>query len=286
MSHRQDGVEDGEQDMVQDDEQDMVQDDEQDMVQDDEPRKTTERLQRFEREGRHVRKDADQRKVMEEVFDRVTLLAVEALISRKDLGDLKGVVNSGKEARVYSGVAVDGSPVAVKIYLTATSEFRRRLGYIAGDRRFANVPSNSRGIIYLWTRKEFKNLQLAEVAGIRVPKPLAFYRNIIVMEYIGTPPGRAPTFAESEVNEQDYDWTFETIGRLRRSANLVHADLSEYNVFKAGSERVLFDMGSAVLLSHPQASEFLKRDISNMVRFFRKRGIFKRDADSWLENLR
>jgi len=278
LSHPQDGAET--------DEQDAAQADEEDMIQEDEPRKTTERLQRFEREGRHVRKDADQRKVMEEVFDRVTLLAVEELISRKDLGDLRGVVNSGKEARVYYGVGVDDRPVAVKIYMTATSEFRKRLGYIAGDRRFANIPSNSRGIIYLWTRKEFKNLQLAETAGIRVPKPLAFYRNIIVMEYIGTPPGRAPTFAESDVDEQDYDWTFETIGRLYRGAKLVHADLSEYNVFKSESERVLFDMGSAVLLSHPQADEFLKRDVSNMVRFFRKRGIFKRDTDSWLEDLR
>jgi len=266
--------------------QNGVEDDEKNMVVDDEPRKTTERLQRFEREGRHVRKDADQRKVMEEVFDRVTLLAVEQLIARKDLSDLKGVVNSGKEARVYCGVAPDGSPVAVKIYLTATSEFRKRLGYIVGDRRFAKVPSNSREVIYLWTRKEFKNLQLAETAGIRVPKPLAFYRNIIVMEYIGTPPERAPTFAESDVDEQDYDWTFETISLLCRRAKLIHADMSEYNVFKSGSERVLFDMGSAVLLSHPQAGELLKRDVSNMVRFFKKRGIFKRDADSWMGYLR
>ena len=278
MSHPKDGAES--------DEQDMAQTDERYIGLADEPRKTTEKLQRFEREGRHVRKDADQRKVMEEVFDRITLLAVEELISRKDLGDLSGVVNSGKEARVYCGVGVDGRPLAVKIYMTATSEFRKRLGYIAGDRRFANIPSNSRGIIYLWTRKEFKNLQLAEAAGIRVPKPLAFYRNIIVMEYIGTPPGRAPTFAESDVDEQDYDWTFEMIARLRRGAKLVHADLSEYNIFKSGSERVLFDMGSAILLSHPQAEEFLKRDVANMVRFFRKRGIFKKDVDSWLEDLR
>lgn len=251
-----------------------------------EPQKAHEKLQRLEREGMHVRKDADQRKVMEEVFDRATLLAVEELISRKDLGDLKGVVNSGKEARVYLGVRPDGNPVAVKIYLTATSEFRKRLGYISGDRRFAHVPSNSRGIIYLWTRKEFKNLQLAAEAGIRVPTPIAFYRNILVMEFIGAPPERALTFAESEVDESDYDWTFKTISLLRTKASLVHADLSEYNIFKWQSDRILFDMGSAVLLSHPQADEFLSRDITNMVRFFRKRGIFKRDAQSWLEDLR
>ncbi len=255
------------------------------MAEEDESPKMKERLLRSERENRYLRKDSDQRKVMEEVFDRVTLLAVEELVARKDLGYLNGVVNSGKEARVYWGVGADGEPVAVKIYLTATSEFRKRLGYIAGDRRFANLPSNSRSVIYLWTRKEFKNLQLADSAGVRVPEPLAFHKNIIVMEYIGVPPERAPTFAESEVDEDDYDWTFRMVAQLRRGAKLVHADLSEYNIFKLGKERVLFDMGSAVLLSHPQADEYLKRDVSNMVRFFRKRGIFKKSADSWMEEL-
>lgn len=255
------------------------------MAQSDESPKVKERLLRFERESRFLRKDSDMRKVMEEVFDRTTLLAVEELVARKDLGDLHGVVNSGKEARVYYGVGVTGQPLAVKIYLTSASEFRKRAGYVAGDRRFRGLPSSSRGIIYLWTRKEFKNLQLAESAGVRVPKPVAFHRNILVMEYIGTPPAPAPTFAESEVDEGDYDWAFKTIELLRNKARLVHADMSEFNVFKRGEERVLFDMGSAVLTSHPQAEEFLRRDVANMVRFFRKRGLFKKDADSWMEEL-
>jgi len=134
-------------------------------------------------------------------------------------------------------------------------------------------------------RKEYKNLQLAEFAGVRVPRPIAFHKNIIVMEYIGDPPNHAPTFAETEVDESDYDWTFETIGNLYRKAKLVHADLSEVNIFKAGDERVLFDMGSAVLVSHPQSAEYLRRDVSNMVRFFKKRGIFKEDAEFWLQGL-
>jgi len=250
-----------------------------------ESRKMQERLLRFERESRYLRKDSDQRKVIEEVFDQATLLAVEELISRKDLGDLNGVVRAGKEARVYFGEDKDKKPVAVKIYLTSASDFRKRIGYIAGDRRFGKLPSGSRETIYLWTRKEFKNLQVANDAGIRVPKPRAFYKNILVMEYIGSPPQPAPTYAESEVDETDYDWTFETIGKLWRRARLVHADFSEFNVFKNGGERILFDMGSAVLSSHPQARDFLKRDVANMVRFFRKRGIGKGDADSLMEGL-
>lgn len=255
------------------------------MASEDESRKMEERILRSERDNRYLRKDSDQRKVMEEVFDRTTLMAIEELIARKDLGDLHGVVNAGKEARVYYGIDQQGGPVAVKIYLVSSSDFRKRLGYIAGDRRFGKLPSGSRETIYLWTRKEFKNLQLAATAGVRVPRPIAFHKNIIIMEYVGVPPQPAPTFAESEVGQEDYDWTFETIKALRTKARLVHADLSEFNVFKSGDEDILFDMGSAVLGSHPQAEEFLKRDVSNMVRFFRKRGIFDKDVDSWMQEI-
>ncbi len=252
---------------------------------DDESSKLSERLMRFEREGRYLRKDSDQRKSIEEVFDRATRLAVEELFGRRQLGELHGVVNSGKEARVYWGESPSGSPVAVKIYLTSSAEFKKRMGYIAGDRRFGKLPTNSRQTIYLWVQKEFKNLQLAESVGIRVPRPLAFYRNILLMEYIGVPPRPAPTFAECEVDEEDFKWTFETIKKLYKSARLVHADLSEYNILKNGEERILFDLGSAVLISHPQAEEFLHRDLTNMVRFFKKRGLFEKDAASWLEGL-
>jgi RIO kinase 1 len=249
----------------------------------DESRKMRQRLLRSDRENRYLRKDSDQRKSMEEVFDRSTLLAVEELVSRRTLSDLFGVMAAGKEARVYYGIDTKGKPVAVKIYLTSSSDFRKRMGYIAGDRRFGKLPSNSRDTIYVWVRKEFKNLQLADTAGVRVPKPIAFYKNILAMEYVGDPPNPAPTFAETEVDSSDYEWTFKMIGDLYRRGKLVHADLSEFNIFKRRDERILFDMGSAVLASHPHSEEFLRRDITNMVRFFRKRGIVSVDADSWLE---
>lgn len=145
--------------------------------------------------------------------------------------------------------------------------------YIVGDRRFERIPGSSKGIIKLWVQKEFKNLQTAFAAGVRVPRPYAFSENILIMEYIGIPPAPAPLFAEVDVDERDYHWTTKTIKKLYAKAGLVHADLSEYNIFKFGKERVLFDMGSAVVVSHPQAKEFLLRDITNIVRFFKKRGI-------------
>ncbi|MDA4134800.1 MAG: serine protein kinase RIO [Thaumarchaeota archaeon] len=244
-----------------------------------------ERLLRFERESRQLTKDSNDRKVMEEVFDRATLWAINRLLSNGQLEYLNGVVNTGKEARVYWGVAGDGTARAVKIYLTASAEFKKRLRYIAGDRRFARIPSSTRDIVNLWVQKEYKNLQLAEGAGIRVPKPFAFNENVLITEYIGTPPGHAPIYAEVEVDEADYRWTMKMVKTLYRKAGLVHADLSEYNIFKLGDYRVLFDMGSAVLTTHPESRELLLRDVTNLVRFFKRRGIYEKAPEEIVESI-
>jgi RIO kinase 1 len=245
-----------------------------------------ERIRRSERENRRLRHDSNERKTVEEVFDKATNFALHELIARGELSYLNGVVRAGKEARVYWGVTADGSPRAVKIYLTASAEFKKRMRYVAGDKRFQQLPGSIRQMIKLWVQKEFKNLRLASEAGIRVPEPFAFNENIIVMEFVGKPPAPAPIFAEAEVDASDYNWTMKMIRQLYKKADLVHADLSEFNIFKpAPKERVLFDMGSAVLTSHPESKELLLRDITNMVRFFKKRGVYEKAPEQILETV-
>jgi RIO kinase 1 len=246
-----------------------------------------ERMRKSERENRRLRHDSNERKTVEEVFDKATNFALHELIARGELSYLNGVVRAGKEARVYWGVTADGSPRAVKIYLTASAEFKKRMRYVAGDKRFQQVQVGSiRQLIKLWVQKEFKNLRLASEAGIRVPEPFAFNENIIVMEFVGKPPAPAPIFAEAEVDASDYRWTLKMIRQLYKKADLVHADLSEYNIFKpAPKERVLFDMGSAVLSSHPESKELLLRDITNIVRFFQKRGVYEKAPEKILESV-
>jgi RIO kinase 1 len=245
-----------------------------------------EQIRRSERENRRLRRDSNERKTVEEVFDKATNFALSELIARGELAYLNGVVRAGKEARVYWGVAADGAPRAVKIYLTASAEFKKRMRYVAGDKRFQHLPGSVRQMIRLWVQKEYKNLGLAADAGIRVPKAFAFNENIIVMEFIGGPPAPAQTFAEAEVNRQDYRWTMKTIRQLYRKADLVHADLSEYNIFKPSArERVLFDMDSAVLTSHPESRGLLLRDITNVVRFFKKRGVYQKEPEQILETI-
>ena len=59
-----------------------------------------------------------------------------------------------------------------------------------------------------------------------------------------------------------------------QKAELVHGDLSEFNVLMDDDgEPVVIDVAQGVLLKHPLAEELLERDVNNMARFFRKYGV-------------
>ncbi|CVK34720.1 serine protein kinase RIO [Methanoculleus bourgensis] len=227
--------------------------------------------ERFDREieamGVRV-KDADQVKVRDDVFDEVTLVALYRLVHRKLISVIGGPISTGKEANIYYGEH-DGRGIAIKIYRIQTANFKAMTEYLAGDRRFASVRGSRKGIIFAWTKKEYSNLARAHDAGIPVPKPLAFDRNILLMEFLGEGEAPYPQLRLAEVEDYGavYQEVLDYVQRLYRDARLVHADLSEYNILYH-EKPYLIDMGQAVTLDHPQALTFLIRDIKNLNRYF------------------
>jgi RIO kinase 1 len=222
------------------------------------------------------RKDEDLLKTVEEVFDAFTLQALYKLINKKVIDVLYGVVDTGKESRVYWAKSPQGEDLAVKIFLTSTREFKKTvLQYIDGDPRFEKIRRDTRHIVYAWALKEFKNLERAYEVGVSVPRPIAVHKNIIVMTFIGENGVPAPLLKDAEVG--DYEEMFwrvvDNIKALYRKARIVHADLSEYNIMVWKENPVFFDFGQAVLTSHPNADLFLERDVKNIVSFFKKRGV-------------
>jgi RIO kinase 1 len=227
--------------------------------------------ERFDREieAMGVRiKDADQVKVRDDVFDEVTLMALYRLVHRKQISVIGGPVSTGKEANIIYGEH-DNRGIAIKIYRIQTANFKAMTEYLAGDRRFASIRGSRRGIIFAWTKKEYSNLSRAHDIGLPVPEPLAFDRNILLMEFLGEEEAPYPQLRLAEVD--DYEATYREIldctRRLYQDARLVHADLSEYNILYH-EKPYLIDMGQAVTLDHPRALTFLLRDIRNINRYF------------------
>jgi RIO kinase 1 len=214
---------------------------------------------------------SSERATLEEVFDQATFMVIYDFLNSGVLYEVHGVVNAGKEARVYWGKNKEGKDLAVKIYLTASAEFRKgMLKYIEGDYRFKGVKRDTRSLIFTWAQKEFRNLEQASRVKVRVPKPIAVKNNVLVMEFIGKDGVQAPSLKEQQPDNPDkvYETLVTYVTRLYRKAELVHGDLSEYNIMMWNGRPVLFDMAQAVPTSHPMAGFLLHRDLNNLNKFF------------------
>jgi RIO kinase 1 len=213
---------------------------------------------------------------LEEVFDRSTLMIIYRMLNRGTIKSIFGVLRSGKEARIYWGYGKRKETIAIKIFLTTSGEFKRgRLAYVRGDERFKNTRSDTRSLVNLWASKEYRNLQQAKSAGVRVPSPIKITGNVLVMEFIGKNGNPAPLLRETPLDHpaRVYDKIAEAIKTLYQKAQLVHGDLSEYNIMMLGKQPVLIDFAQAVPPEHPMADIFLKRDLDQINGYFTKIGV-------------
>jgi RIO kinase 1 len=232
------------------------------------------RLLKHDRESRFLVKRSEDYDVIDNVFDLPTLKVISNMINDGIIKYVRGSLAAGKESKIYIAVAPDGSFLTLKIYLTLSAEFKNRMQYIAGDPRFSGIRGGTHNMITVWARKEFKNMQAALAAGVQVPVPIAVQKNVLVMEFVSDGEGNpAPPLVELAVTLDDYKQVMEQVSVLYQKAKLVHADLSEYNVFRSNKGIMLFDFGSAVDIQHPNSKHFLSRDVVNVNRFFEKRGI-------------
>lgn len=228
-------------------------------------------------EGFRIRsKDSDDYKVKDDVFDEVTLKTLYKIAKKGIISAMGGPISTGKEANVFHAIGEGDEEIAIKIYRITTSDFRAMQDYLIGDPRFSNVKNEKKNIVFAWTKKEFRNLKRSHDVGVRVPEPISSERNILVMRFIGEDGVAAPRLKDVGSHLDNADEIFENVvdytADLYTKADLVHSDLSEFNILYDDGP-VLIDMGQAVTLDHPRAGEFLERDVKNVVRYFKKLGV-------------
>ena len=216
----------------------------------------------------------DERQTDAEVFDRRTLLTIYDLMTAGYVDAVHYPISTGKEGNVFYATDEDGDGMALKIFRTSTSTFKRVAKYIEGDPRFKGVTGNRWNMIYAWVNKEFKNLARYSDAGIPVPEPITFQQNCLLMEFIGDETGPSPQLRECALEDPTdvYDEVVSFIIDGWQEARLVHGDLSEYNVLMQGGQPIMIDVGQAMTTDNYNARELLERDIRNVNAFFRKRG--------------
>lgn len=220
-------------------------------------------------------RDSDYFKVVDDAINAYTWAAVVKLQERKVVEEVLGPVGQGKEAKLVLARRGDGTYAVLKIFYPVPVRFvKSRYSYLLGDPRFRGLKiSDQLHLVETWCRKEFGNLSRAYSAGVRVPRPYGFYRNVLVMEFIGVDRNPAPLLAEVGLEGiDDVDHVFyEVVKNLEKTyvaAGLVHGDLSPFNVLYDGENPWFIDWGSAVRRGHPKELEYLRRDMERVLEFF------------------
>jgi len=213
-------------------------------------------------------------KTMHDVFDEFTNRTVYKLITQGHFEGLESPISIGKESNVFSALRKDGTRVMAKIYRLETCDFNRMYDYIKDDSRFIRLKKGKRNIIFAWVQREYRNLLKAREANVTVPTPLAFSKNVLVLEFIGHDGFIAPKLKDSipKNPKEFFEKIISNMGKLHK-AGLVHADLSAFNILNYSENPVFIDFSQCTTLSASRANEFLERDIRNMCNFFRKIGL-------------
>lgn len=212
-------------------------------------------------------------KIERKVFDDRTLLAIYKLMTKGIIKSVESIVKEGKESVVVSAKSTSDEWLALKIYRTVYVDFKSMWKYLVADHRFKNVKKSRRFVINSWCKREFKNLEIAHSNNVACPRPVAFNENILAMAFIGEDGNPAPRLVDIRLEnpEEAYKLILDELESLS-AARLVHTDLSEYNILVHDSPYII-DFSQAVTSLHPQAFEFLKRDIKNLNRYFERQGV-------------
>lgn len=230
--------------------------------------------ERWKEESRRMFDSSEAKKSFENVFDHETSMALLKLKDRNIIEKMYGTIEAGKESVVFLADSPEGERLIVKIYMNQAGGFRDMYQYLRGDKRFRGVKKDRKSVIEEWCKKEFKNLKKASKV-LECPKPIAFRENILVMGFIGEDFSPYPKLKDVDIDnpEAGFNRVLDDIKRLWKEEKLVHGDLSEYNILlDSGGELYFIDFAQGLHTSHPEAENFLKRDIENVANFFRDQG--------------
>jgi len=206
----------------------------------------------------------------------------EHLLAEGVISEVLGRLKSGKEADVYA-VRYGGKVVAAKVYKErAHRSFKNNAVYMEGrsvrnsrsqramDRKtsFGQAASEE-----AWKSAEADAIYKLHAAEVRVPAPVMFLDGVLLMELVCDANGEAaPRLIDVHLTPADANAAYrDMLTQLVRilSCDLIHGDLSPYNVLWAAAGPTIIDFPQIISASHSSSSEaFFLRDARNILGYF------------------
>jgi len=232
-------------------------------------------------------------------FEEAWLLgSLVEIAEHKWISDVLRKVKGGKEASVYlckSGVAVDEPLLAAKIYRPRMLRNLKNDAQYRAGREDLDESGNiivDDGALHAmkkrtafgeevrhqsWIAYEFTTLETLHTAGADVPKPYAMEKNAILMGYVGDQSNPAPILNAVNLAPDEARPLFERVVRnidLMLKHDLIHGDLSAYNILYWNGDITLIDFPQVVIpSSNPSSWNIFLRDVTRICQYFFMQGV-------------
>lgn len=210
-------------------------------------------------------------------------LAINAIYKSRVLVSLSSTpLGVGKESDVYIGLTPSNTKVAVKIHRSGRISFRK-------SKLKRLYLTNKKHISWLYrsrlsAKNEFDALNILYPLGFPVPSPISWNRHIVItgyyegIELFRVPPLDSPRDLLENIKE--------VIMNIFIKGKVVHGDLSEYNIMLIDDDKIIiFDWPQWLYASHPNAKNYLIKDLKNILKFFKRKYISNLDIEKEVENL-
>ncbi len=224
--------------------------------------------------------------------------SLQDFFTQKWFDDVLRIVKGGKEASVY---LCQGNQTTGAEFLAAKVYRPRRFRNLRNDWLYREGRTNldesgreihNKGMLHAiekrteygrellhtaWLEHEYQSLLALYEAGADVPRPFASSANAILMEYYGDAIMGAPTLNDVNLSAREASSLFERVLHnidVMLSLNLVHGDLSAFNILYWDGGIILIDFPQTI---HPDENQsafnIFQRDVMRVCEYFNKFGI-------------
>ncbi len=207
---------------------------------------------------------------------------IEQLLQEGIISEVVGRLQSGKEAEVFV-VRYGDQVVAAKVYKDhAQRSFKNNSSYKEGRavRNTRDQRAMNRGSRFgkdaaeeAWKSAEADALYKLHAADVRVPTPVLFFEGVLLMELVLDADGNTArrlidtALTAEQANLAYHDMLRQLVRML--ACDLIHGDLSPYNVLWGVGGVTIIDFPQIVSASHNSSSErFFMRDAENILGHF------------------